>query len=57
VPVENVLTPDILRRVIWSPPQDLGEDSVRAALAELGARPWQIHIAAPVIARAFTDHS
>lgn len=55
VPVENLLTPDILRRLLWSPPKDLGEDSIRAALAELGARPWQVDIAAPLIAQACAE--
>ncbi|GGD00208.1 3'-5' exonuclease [Tersicoccus solisilvae] len=44
IPVENVLTPDVLRRLIWRPPiagahADL--DAVDAALASSGARPWQ----------------
>jgi ribonuclease D len=57
VPVENVLTPDVLRRVLWTPPADLSEPSVAAALAALGARPWQVAIAAPIIARACADHT
>jgi len=55
VPVENVLTPDILRRVIWTPPKDLTEDGFRVVLAELGARQWQVDIAAPIIAQACAD--
>jgi len=56
VPVENLLTPDVLRRVIWTPPNDLGEPGFRAALARLGARQWQVDIAAPIITQAFADH-
>jgi ribonuclease D len=41
VPVENLLTPDHLRRVAWRPPSPLTEESVDQALAVLGARPWQ----------------
>jgi ribonuclease D len=41
VPVENLLTPDHLRRVAWRPPSPLTEESVDQALAALGARPWQ----------------
>ncbi|MGN6574534.1 MAG: HRDC domain-containing protein [Nocardioides sp.] len=45
LPVENLLTPDFVRRLLWEPPAErdpaaLGE-SVDARLAELGARPWQ----------------
>jgi len=52
VPVENLLTPDVLRRILWTPPRDLSEDGLRLALAALGARPWQVDIAAPIIAQA-----
>jgi len=57
VPVENVLTPDLLRRLLWTPPADLAEESLAAALGVLGARPWQIEITAPIIARACADHT
>jgi ribonuclease D len=52
VPVENLLTPDILRRLIWSPPADLSEAGIAATLTALGARPWQVAITAPIIAQA-----
>ncbi len=46
LPVENLLTPDYLRRLMWQPPQlrepaDLAE-AVRAQLTSYGARPWQV---------------
>jgi ribonuclease D len=41
VPLENLLTPDHLRRLAWRPPSPLTEESVDQALAGLGARPWQ----------------
>lgn len=53
VPVENVLTPDILRRVVWEPPQPGG---VADALAARGARPWQVERVAPMIEAALRDH-
>ena len=55
VPVENLLTPDYLRRVLWKPPDaDAAgmESAVAAELAGLGARDWQIEITAPIIASA-----
>jgi ribonuclease D len=57
VPVENVLTPDLLRRLIWSPPADLSEAGIAAGLSALGARPWQVAITAPIIAQACVDHA
>ena len=55
-PVENLLTPDYLRRVLWEPPDtaDLSA-GVSAELARLGARPWQIEVTLPVILAAITD--
>lgn len=41
LPVENLLTPDYLRRLTWRPPEPVSEESVDRALAELGARQWQ----------------
>lgn len=55
IPVENLLTPDSLRRIAWSPPDPLEIDSIRSTLEELGARPWQIDATAQVILNAFVD--
>jgi ribonuclease D len=54
VPVENLLTPDYLRRVLWKPPVTTGdmEEAVAEELARLGARAWQIEITAPMITQA-----
>jgi ribonuclease D len=41
LPVENLLTPDYVRRLAWRPPTPVTEETVDAALAEYGARPWQ----------------
>lgn len=48
LPVENLLTPDYLRRLMWSPPEtrepaELAQ-AVRAQLASYGARPWQAEL-------------
>jgi ribonuclease D len=51
-PVENLVSPDAARRVLWSPPEDTGIAAVATALAERGARPWQIELTAPVLAKA-----
>lgn len=46
IPTENLLQPDIMRRIAWEPEVDLS-----AQLANLGARPWQISI----VAEKFSD--
>lgn len=53
VPVENLLSPDTLRRVMWTPPAD---GDIAADLTRRGARPWQIGIAAPLVEQALVDH-
>ncbi len=55
IPAENILTPDYLRRVCWAPPANGDAAAIAAALAELGARPWQIDASAQVIADAFVE--
>jgi ribonuclease D len=53
IPLENLLTPEYLRRVAWSPPDPISTETVGEALRALGARPWQIDAIAQVIAEAF----
>jgi ribonuclease D len=55
IPLENLLTPDYLRRVSWSPPEPADAASVGQALANLGARRWQIDLTAQLIADAFIE--
>lgn len=55
LPVENLLTPDFLRRVAWTPPEPATAATIAAALAELGARPWQLDATAQLIAEAFVE--
>lgn len=49
LPVENLLTPEHLRQICWQRPEP---DQVEELLAKLGARPWQIEIAAPILVSA-----
>jgi ribonuclease D len=53
MPTENLLTPELLRRVAWSPPEPLTAASVGEALGALGARAWQVDQTAQVIVDAF----
>ncbi|GAA1960061.1 ribonuclease D [Microbacterium aquimaris] len=55
MPTENLLTPDTLRRVAWSPPDDLDAGSIAEALRSWGAREWQIGRTAQAIADAFVS--
>jgi ribonuclease D len=55
VPVENLLTPDYLRRVLWTPPAGEGaalREAVAEELAALGARRWQVELVAPLLCDA-----
>ncbi|WP_300265773.1 HRDC domain-containing protein [Microbacterium sp.] len=54
MPTENLLKPDFLRRLAWAPPV-LTEAALSAALAELGARPWQIEQTVQKILDAFVE--
>jgi len=55
IPVENVLTPELLRRAAWEPPVVVDAESIGAQLAAGGARPWQIEATAELIAAAFVE--
>jgi ribonuclease D len=53
LPVENLLSPDVLRRLSWDPPQPSDAETVGAALASYGARAWQVELTAGPVAEAF----
>jgi ribonuclease D len=66
VPPENLLAPDAVRRLAWSPPEPADDRrladpaqvpvrdvaAVAAALKEYGARPWQIELTAAELTEA-----
>ena len=59
LPVENLLTPDYLRRLLWEPPAgpedvDLA-DKVAERLTELGARPWQVDLTRDLLVTAIRE--
>jgi ribonuclease D len=47
LPPENLVSPDLIRRICWEPPADTAEPGVRAALFAGGAREWQVDLVAP----------
>ncbi|MFM2353191.1 MAG: hypothetical protein RLZZ608_597 [Actinomycetota bacterium] len=55
LPVENLLTPEHVRRLCWQPPAELSVNSVCESLATIGARPWQIDATAQTITQAFVE--
>jgi ribonuclease D len=59
IPVENLITPEHVRRVCWKPPigatSTLSVSEVENALTELGARQWQIDLVAPALAAALLE--
>ncbi|WP_246195589.1 HRDC domain-containing protein [Halopolyspora algeriensis] len=54
LPVENLLLPDLLRRVCWDPPHDLDADVIAQALRNGGAREWQISLSAEALATSLS---
>jgi ribonuclease D len=49
MPPENLVQPEAVRRLAWSPPSPIDADSVADALRASGARPWQVsRVAAPI---------
>jgi ribonuclease D len=59
IPVENLITPEYVRRICWKPPvgatTTLSISEVEKSLAELGARQWQIDLVAPAVAAALLE--
>jgi ribonuclease D len=53
IPIENVCSPEPLRRVVWTPPTTYDTESFEAALLAEGVRRWQAQIVAPMLADAF----
>jgi ribonuclease D len=53
LPVENLLAPETLRRVAWTPPVPVTEETVAAAFRDFRVRHWQIRLTAAAVAEAF----
>jgi ribonuclease D len=50
IPVENLMTPELVRTVCWDGPADPA-----AAFRSGGARPWQVETVAPALVAAWAD--
>jgi ribonuclease D len=55
MPVENLMSPDAVRRLCWTPPDPLEPEAVGGYLASLGARPWQVEICLPDLCRCLAE--
>lgn len=55
MPIENLLTPDVMRRLVWEPPHEATVASVQSRLIELGARQWQAVLTAPILTPVFVE--
>ena len=55
LPAENLLPPDVVRRLAWRPPEPPSPEAVGADLLDHGARPWQAELTAKPVSRALTQ--
>lgn len=59
LPVENLVTPDHVRRSMWTPPSTRDPEELTVALDEqltaLGSRPWQVELVVPGLVAAVID--
>lgn len=54
LPVENLISPDALRRLLWEPPGPVTTEGLDAAMAAELVRPWQRSHLVPVILERLT---
>jgi len=54
IPVENIISPEVVRALCFEPPSELNRDSIESALAQRRVRPWQISAITELLATALT---
>ncbi|GGK39042.1 3'-5' exonuclease [Pilimelia terevasa] len=52
LPPENLISPDSIRRLAWTPPEEVTRDAVAAHLRGYSAREWQVKLVAADLAVA-----
>jgi ribonuclease D len=50
IPVENLISPDVIRKLVWKLSTDVAKDAL-----ELGARPWQVAEIADLVSAAMLE--
>lgn len=54
LPSENIVNPELLRRLCWEPPAEISTDTIEQALLAAGARPWQSALLTESLVTAWT---
>ncbi|MFF4956287.1 ribonuclease D [Streptomyces sp. NPDC001222] len=54
MPQENLISPDVVRRLCWEPPKPVDATSVTTVLTGYGARPWQVEQVTPALVTALS---
>jgi len=57
VPLENLLMPELVRRLAWEPPEPLDGAAVAQVLTAAEARAWQVELTADVLAGCLQAHA
>ena len=52
LPAENLIAPDAVRRLAWTPPETVDATTVAVVLTASGARRWQVDLTSPALAGA-----
>jgi ribonuclease D len=55
LPPENLISPDFIRRLAWSPPEEISLQTVTGTLLGFGARNWQVTLIADGIVAALPE--
>jgi ribonuclease D len=55
IPIENLISPELVRQVCWDPPLDESAEHLGLLLRSAGARPWQVALAVPILAAAIRE--
>ena len=50
IPVENLIAPDVIRKLVWKQSTDVAKDAI-----DLGARPWQVAEIAELVTAALLE--
>mgnify|MGYP006268836725 FL=1 len=53
IPVENLMSPDSIRRILWTPPHS--EVELKLRFQELGVRNWQQELVGPILIKALFE--
>ena len=55
LPPENLISPDFIRRLAWSPPDEISQRTVGDTLLGFGARNWQVGLLAADLAEVLPE--